>query len=277
MQQVTHHVYVETGFRGCNTSALVTSKGLVMIDSPQLPSQAAQWRQQLAKLGEVRYLINTEPHSDHITGDFFFQMTLIAHQASRESISMTLVSDLKERIKQINPAELRLMENYQLRLPDITFSDRLSLYVGEHTLELMHLPGHTLGQTGVYVPLERVIFTGDNIFYKVQAFMREAEPLLWLESLKKIQALDVDTIVPGHGEVCTKAYIKEQASFIEEWIAAVRGALDKGWTLEEACARISFLDRYPMPPGTEAMSTEIQRINVTRLYQVLSKQANGKP
>ncbi len=271
MQQVTHNIYVETWFGGCNSGCLVTSQGLVVIDSPQLPSQAAQWQRQLATLGKIRYLINTGPQADHVTGGFFFPAPLIAHQATCESMSLTLVSDLKEQIGQIDPGELVLMADYRLRLPEITFSQRLCLYLGDHTLELIHLPGHTPGQIGVYLPLERAIFTGDNVFCKVQAVFSEAEPFLWLESLKKIEALDVDHVIAGHGEVRDKSCLREQASFIEEWLEVVKDAIHRGWSQEEACDRISFLHRYPMPPGTEQLGPQIQRTNVARLYQVLTR------
>jgi glyoxylase-like metal-dependent hydrolase (beta-lactamase superfamily II) len=162
------------------------------------------------------------------------------------------------------------MEGYFLRRPSITFSERLSLHLGEHTFEVIHLPGHTASQSAVYIPEERVVFTGDNIFNKVQTFLHEAYPDDWLQSLKRIQGLDVDVIIPGHGEVCDKSYIKEQASFIEEWVDAVKDAIKQGLTKEEAQDGISFLDRYPMDIGIEALGPEVQRWNVARLYDLLA-------
>ena len=80
----------------------------------------------------------------------------------------------------------------------------------------------------------------------------------------------MDVIVPGHGEVCDKGYLKEQAAFIEEWIAAVRDAIKRGLSKEQAQAEISFLDRYPMGPGMEAMGPIVQQMNVARLYDLLT-------
>jgi glyoxylase-like metal-dependent hydrolase (beta-lactamase superfamily II) len=220
--------------------------------------------------GEIRYLINTEIHSDHVTGNFFFPATVIAHQGTRDALSSPPYPDIIiERLKSFAPEELSLMEGYFLKKPSVTFLDRLFLYLGNHTLELIHLPGHTASQIAVYIPKERVVFTGDNIFHNVQTFLHYALPYEWLQSLKKIGELDVDVIVPGHGPVCDKTYLAEQSGFIEEWMEAVKEAIRQGLSKEEARAKISFLDRYPMDMGMADHGPELQRMNVDRLYDVL--------
>jgi cyclase len=132
----------------------------------------------------------------------------------------------------------------------------------------MHLPGHTASETAVYIPEERVVFTGDNIFYKTQTFMQAALPEEWLKSLEKIGELDVDWIVPGHGQVCNKDYLPEQAAFIQDWLGAIKDAISKGVTKEEAYQTISFIDRYPMDTGLEAMGEMVQHMNIDRLYEL---------
>ena len=114
-------------------------------------------------------------------------------------------------------------------------------------------------------------FTGDTVVHRTQTFLHEADPFAWLESLKKIGELEVDHIVPGHGEVCDKSYLVEQASFIHEWLEIVQKAIDQGLAKEQAMSSISLLDRYPMPHGWEKMGPEQQRRNVSRLYDVLSQ------
>ena len=215
MEQISTNVYAETGFGGCNPGFVTTKEGIVMIDSPQIPSDAIRWRDEIKAKGEILYIINTEPHRDHIAGNFFFPGTIIAHQGTREEISTFTEDSIIDRIKNVRPEDLPLMEGYFLKKPDITFSDKLTVYLGDHSFELISLPGHTVSQIAVYIPQEKVVFTGDNIFHKVQTWFKEAVPYEWLESLKKIALLDADVIVPGHGKVCDRSYIKEQTSFIE--------------------------------------------------------------
>ncbi len=271
MQEISNYAYAETGFRGCNPGFVVTEEGVVMIDTPQMPADAIKWRDEIAKHGPVRYLINTEPHGDHFTGNYFFEGTVVAHEGTREAILASSADELKERLRQMAPDSLSLMDGYSYRPPSITLSERLTLYVGEHTFQLVHVPGHTPFQVAVFVPEERLVFTSDNVFCRVQAWLHQALPYEWLESLKRIGELEADVLVPGHGEICDRSYIPEMSAFIQAWIDAVSEAIDKGMSLEEAQDKVSLLDRYPMQPGNEAMGQAVQQMNVARLYEVLKK------
>ena len=81
MKQIGANFYVEDrfslspGYHGCNPAFVTTAEGVVMLDTPMLPTDAVEWRKEIAKRGEVRYIINTHHHLDHITGNFFFPGT----------------------------------------------------------------------------------------------------------------------------------------------------------------------------------------------------------
>jgi hypothetical protein len=73
--------------------------------------------------------------------------------------------------------------------------------------------------------------------------------------------------VPGHGAVCGKEYLDEQASFIQEWKAYVKGAVDRGMTKDEAIARLTDMtERYPMDVGQNGMAPMVMKRNVANLY-----------
>lgn len=268
--QITANINVETGYYGSNVGYITTAQGLVLIDTPPRPTDALDWSRVVARKGQVKYLINTEPHWDHYFGNFFFPVPVIANDKTREAILAVSKEQILERIAQVDPEGLPLVTDYQVNAPCITFSECLTLHLDSHTLQLINLPGHTIGETAVFIPEERLVFSGDNVFYKLQTFLHDADPFAWLESLRKLGKLEVDYIVPGHGEVCNNSYLAEQANFIQEWIDVVRKGIDQGWTKEEAMARISMLDRYPMLPGEpDFMGPELQRWNVSRLYDLL--------
>ena len=271
MQKITESVFAETEFRGCNVGFVVTEEGVVMIDTPMLPQDAVKWRGEIARHGPVRYLINTEPHGDHFTGNYFFEGTVVAHEGTREAIMAASAEQLKEYLKQIDPESVALPDRFSYRPPSITLSQRLTIYLGSHTFQLINLPGHTPFQLAVYIPEEKVVFTSDNVFGKVQAWLHQALPYEWLNSLKQIQEMEADVLIPGHGRICSRDYIPEMSKFIESWIDVVKAAIDKGMSLEEAQDKISLLDRYPMEAGSEARAELVQHMNVARLYEVLKK------
>ncbi len=69
-----------------------------MIDTPKMPTDAIRWRDEIAKHGLVRYLINTKPHGDHFTGNYFFEGTVVAHGGTREAILAASVEQLKSAL-----------------------------------------------------------------------------------------------------------------------------------------------------------------------------------
>jgi cyclase len=267
MQKITDNVYVENGFRGCNTSFVVTSEGVVVIDTPMVPQEARKWRDEIAKFGPVRYVINSEPHSDHISGNAYFEGLVIGHEGTREAILHASVDELTNGLKMMAPDSLPLEAGFKFRPSDITFSQRMTLFLGKHTFQLINLPGHSPYQTAVYVPEERVVFTSDNVIQGMP-FFHQALPYEWLESLKKYQQLEVDKLVPGHGGVCDKSYLLEMSKIVQDWIEVVKEAIAGGMSQEEAQEKVMLLKRYPDMAKDQRLQ-RLKRMNVGRLYQVL--------
>ena len=271
MKQLTSNVFVETQVRGCNHGFVTTSDGIVMIDSPHKPSDALKWKAEIEKRGELRYIINTEPHGDHWTGNAFFDAPVIAHEGVRTRILNTDLEEHIARVSAFGPEEPALMEGYTPNAPVITFKNGMTMHVGDHTFEMIHMPGHTLYQAAIIVKEEGVVFTSDNIFHKVQTWLHEANPDLWLVALESLRHLDEDIFVPGHGEVCDKGYLDEQGSFVLEWKEYVKKAIDRGMTRDEAIANLTAMtDRYPMDVGQAGMAPMVMRMNAANLYDYLT-------
>lgn len=268
MQQITNNVYVETGFRGCNTSFVVTTQGVVIIDTPMVPGEAKKWRDEAAKHGPVRYVINTEPHTDHAAGNCWFGATVISHEGTRQALLDAKVEDLVNTLRGMAPDSLPLDPAFRYQLPEITFSQNLTFYLGQHTFHLINMPGHTASETAIYIPEEKVVFTGDNLNLRIPIFLKSL-PYEWLESLKRLQQFNADRFIPGHGEVSDKSCISPMADAVRYWIDAVKSAIDKGMSLEETLEKVSVVERYPMAKDPR-MSTMV-RNSIADLYQALKK------
>ena len=273
IQKLSSNVYAETGMRGCNHSFVVTSDGIVMIDTPQYPTDAVKWRDEIAKFGAVRYIINSEPHGDHFSGNYFFEGTIVAHQGTREAILATPLQPYIDMLKQMDSMSLPLVKNYSFRAPTITLTDRMTIYLGKHTFQLIHLPGHTPFQLAVYVPEEKAIFTSDNVVHKTMPIITpQALIFEWMESLRQMQRLDAKVLVPGHGNICDKTYLTEMIDGLQVWIDAVSEAIKKGMSLEETQNNVNLLNRYPLAVIPIERLKQVQHMNIERLYEVLIKQ-----
>ena len=271
MQQLTSSVYAETGIRGCNHGFVVTSDGVVMIDSPQKPSDAVKLKAAIERHGPLRWIINTEPHGDHWTGNAYFDAPVVAHEGVRTRILDTNISEHVARVSTFGPDEPALLEGYQANAPVVTFREGMTLHVGNHTFRMAGMPGHTPYQAAVIVEDEGVVFTSDNIFCRCQTWIQEGDPDRWYESLDALRALPQDVFVPGHGPVTGKDYLDEQKSFIQEWVDYVRGAASRGLAKQEAAASLTdMVDRYPMDVGQDGMAPMVSRLNVANLYDYVT-------
>jgi cyclase len=282
MTQITANAHVFPELRsGSHTGYVATSEGVVMIDTPMLPTDAVQLRDEIAAMGEVRYIANTHHHYDHIAGNYFFSGTVIGHDGLKEMYSApivkfiaypltekgdTLEEFIRLRLEERDPEGIPLLKQYRLRPPTITFNDRLTLHLGKHTFEVIHLPGHTANHIGVYVPEEKVFFAGDNFTNGVQPSLAQCEPREWVESLKKILALDVDVIVAGHGEPSgNKEDVRKFLAFLQKCIDSVQDAIKLGLSKEDTIKNVSFAELYAIHRGDAQ-----HRMNVSRLYEKLS-------
>jgi cyclase len=102
MQRLKDNIYIETGFIGCNPGFVSTSEGVVMIDTPQKPSEAFEWRKEIQKHGQVRYIINTDHHRDHALGNTYFDGDIVMHEGTMEKLHGTDNPDQNKHDRDLN-------------------------------------------------------------------------------------------------------------------------------------------------------------------------------
>lgn len=156
-------------------------------------------------------------------------------------------------------------ENITLTLPQQTFDSEMTLHVGSKEVCLIEVgPAHTQGDTLVYVPGERVVFTADIIFIGGHPIMWVGPTSNWLRACDRILAMDVDVIVPGHGPITDKQGVLQIKEYLQYIYEEARKRYEAGMPVFEAAKDIS-LDRY-------ASWIEGERIivNIAAVYRELS-------
>jgi cyclase len=288
LEQVTPNVYTTTKLRGCNPSFVVTSAGVVAIDTPQLPTKAVAMREAAESHGPIRYLINTEHHVDHIFGNYWYKgIPVVNHQGLYDNFmdpnaALDPFDYALEAIPTDDPDAAPLIPDRDVYYQDpnkgtVVFTGDLTLRVGDHTFHCLWTPGHTPGQLAVHVPEERTVFTGDTIFSGVQTWLMTSNVDQWIEALERIRTLDVDHVVPGHGDVVTLDYVMTQRAVLLTWKAAVSDAVAKGWTREETIARVRFDNKFgPVDVGQAYMMDHIQNQNAGTLWDKLTATGYAK-
>jgi cyclase len=282
MERVTANVYTNTRIRGCNPSYVTTSDGVVVIDTPQLPTLAVAMRSEAESHGPIRYLINTEHHVDHIFGNYWFKGAgaVVNHKGLWDNFMVVApildpFAYAQEAIPTHDPDGAAIFPERDVYEADpnkgtIVFTGDLTLYVGDHSFRCLHTPGHTPGQLAVHIPEERVVFTGDTIFNQCQTWLMTSDIDGWLVALERIRTLDFDHLVPGHGPVTDRSALDDQRAILLEWRSAVAVAVAKGWSREETIERVNFQDRFPVDIGQEYMMDYIMNHNAGSLWDRMS-------
>jgi glyoxylase-like metal-dependent hydrolase (beta-lactamase superfamily II) len=187
--------------------------------------------------------------------------------------------EIMERTKAEDPDSVHLVghPDYPSNPVTRTFEDQLTIEMGNVTVHFIHMPGHTAPQTSVYIPQEGVVFTGDNVFQKTRTWIQEGNQWQWLEALESIRALDVETIVPGHGEPCGKDYLDVQGQIIKDWVGAVEDLIRRGVSEDEAVKQpCPPVDPYPIGQRLFPRNALVDELNIRNVYkQVMARQADS--
>jgi glyoxylase-like metal-dependent hydrolase (beta-lactamase superfamily II) len=268
MQEVGPKIfaYVQaTGETGISNAGLIVGgDGAVAVDALMVPSMtrklvAAIKRVTRKKIGT---LINTHHHLDHTGGNQLFRgSTIVASEPCRAA--MVPGFPPVPILQRFMPAFAREFPLLKMALPTVTFADRLVIHDGSHEIHLWHpgVPAHTAGDATVFLPKERVLFTGDLAFHYVTPLAFQGHVGHWIDTANRVLQLEADVVVPGHGPVGTRQDVRQ----LRDYLVLVRGEakkrFDAGMPTEAAARDIKL--------GVYASWREAERIlpNVMRCYQ----------
>ena len=125
-------------------------------------------------------------------------------------------------------------------LPTLTYDKKVTLYHGGREFRVMHFVGNTAGDSVAYLPKEKILLAGDLLTAPVP-FGADSHPRSWIESLKTLERLDLEVIIPGHGEAQRdKKYLQLVRESLESVTDQVHEALRRGMTLEETRKFVKF-------------------------------------
>lgn len=144
------------------------------------------------------------------------------------------------------PLALPLFEAFEFDgnevvLPNRVFSERLDLTVGGRKVELVEVgPCHTLGDAIVYLPDDKVIFTGDVLFKDAHPLIWEGPTSNWIAACDRILAMDIETVVPGHGPLTDLSGIREAREYLTFLWDETKKRHDAGMTVYEALRDLEY-------------------------------------
>lgn len=288
MEQIAPGIYVETSYRAVNVGAIVTDEGLIVVDVPPFPVDARRWRLRLAQLNPSRilFVINTDGHRDRVMGNHWFEAPVIAHEAVGEklrSYNSAFPQAFIDALVARDPQAAEDLAHVRVVVPEVTFSRKLTLYIGGRTIVLMHMPGPTSGSIWVMCPTEAVVFTGASVVCGVHPNLTEAETKAWLESLVELRRdrFRARMIVPGRGPVTDKSATEPISNYLRQIRTRVRSLVQAGRPRSEVTSLVAeFLPLFPISEETRDRTQRRLKTGLERVYEEikaeLSKEARAQ-
>ncbi len=232
----------------------------------------------------IAYLVNTNAHGDHTFGNYVFpESTTIVAQRNAAATMAEHFEEEKGLMLAALGGDASVIADVELRLPDVTFEERMTIDLGGRVVELYHFGrGNTTGDTVVYEPETKTAWTGNLILgpYTVP-WAIEGDTRAYLRTLARMATeLEIETIIPGHVLTTTGAELQTYLQYLAQHIHAVKTAVREGKTLEQTLAALPLEERYLPPLGSPLAAARpvIQGFhlwNVKKTYLELTAQAAG--
>jgi cyclase len=231
-----------------NVSVILTKEGVVMIDTGQTPVDSRAAMEIVKKLTSqpVRFVIHTEPHDDHTVGDFVFSppALVVAHSGAGESMKKSAANTLERNRKQVAeyPDARGAIEGYRQVLPHIEYQQKMTLNLGERTLDLIYLKNvHSEADTAIWLPKERVLWATAAVGVKRYPNIRPALTIPdILASIKLMRALNPEVVIAGHGAPGTTQIFDEMERYYALLLERVGRMAREGKSLEQIKAELKM-------------------------------------
>ena len=294
-----------------NSMVIVNDDHVMLVDTSVTPAAAralvSQIKNELTDK-PVRYVFNSHYHFDHAHGNQIFgdDVEILGHDyvrrlhlsnvldqrtnrsftvgipAQLEQMKRTIqdTTDTEERARleaglRVREAHWNALQETEVTPPNVTYSDTMTVHKGGREVQLHFLGrGHTGGDTMVFLPAERIVFTGD--FFEgrpgggILAYMGDGFVDEWPDSLERLKGLDFDIIVPGHGAPFRdRGQIDTFQGYLRDLWGQVSKLRADGLTVEEATQRID-MSTYTSIYGACAQNVDPRA--VMRIYELLQIQ-----
>lgn len=219
-------------------------------------------------------LVNTHSNGDHCNGNALVDgAEIISSSATAEEMREETPALMAEYLKAA-PALGDMgayfsrcfgqfeFEGIEQRYPTLTYQRELHRQVGDKSVVLLEAgPAHTKGDTLVYVPADKAVYTGDILFIEGHPLMWEGPVGNWIAACNRMLELDIETVVPGHGPITDKRGVRAVRDYLQYIHDEALLRYKAGMAMEQAARDISLAD-YDSWGDAERIAA-----NVSTLYK----------
>lgn len=265
--------YAYTAEGDPNTGIIVGDDSVMVIDTQATPVMAQDVIRRIREVTDkpVKYVVMSHYHAVRVLGASGYKPEhVIASAATRELIVERGEADMKSEIERF-PRLFQAVESIPgLTWPTITFQNEMTLWMGKREVRIIHVGrGHTKGDTIVWLPQEKILFSGDLVEYGATPYTGDAYLQDWPKTLDRLRALKPEKLVPGRGDALmtaaqSEAAIRGTQDFITSMFESVRDGAKAGKPLK-AVYRETY-DKLKPTFGNWVIFDHCMPFDVSRAY-----------
>ena len=277
-EQLSENAYAYTAEADPNTGIIIGDEAVLVADAQATPVMAQDVIRRIREITDkpIRYVLLTHYHAVRVLGASAYKADhIIASQDTRDLIVERGEQDMKSEIERF-PRLFRSVESVPgLTWPTLTFKGEMTLWLGKLEVKIMQLGrGHTKGDTVLWLPQQRVLFSGDLVEFGATPYAGDAYFQDWPHTLQAIAALKPAKLVPGRGAALTtpeqvQRGLDDTRNFVSELYASVKAGAASGKDLRAiyGAARDTLKPKY----GDWVIFDHCLPFDVTRAYDEATK------
>jgi len=241
-EKLSPNAYAFTAEGDPNTGVIVGDDSVMVIDTQATPLMAREVIKRIRTVTSkpVKYVVLTHYHAVRVLGASAYRpKEIIASDATLALIRERGKQDMASEIGRF-PRLFRGKESIPgLTWPTIAFRQEMTLMMGKLEVRIIHAgPGHTAGDTIVWIPSQKVLFSGDLVEYKAGIYTGDAHLEQWPATLAKLSALNPKALVPGRGPALKSAAdslkaIRFTQDFVRGLLESARRGVKAGKSMKE--------------------------------------------
>jgi len=234
--------YAYTAEGDPNTGIVIGDDSVMVIDTQATPVMAQDVIRRIREVTDklIKYVVMSHYHAVRVLGASAYRPEhIIASQDTYDLIVERGEADMKSEIERF-PRLFRSVESIPgLTWPTLVFKESLTLWMGTLEVNILQLGrGHTKGDTVVWLPKQKILFSGDLVEYGATPYAGDAYLRDWPHTLDRLRALEPEKLVPGRGDALVtreqvEAGLKGTQDFIRQMFDAVRAGAQAGKPLRE--------------------------------------------
>ena len=278
--KLSDNAYAYTAEGDPNTGIVIGDDAVLVADTQATPVMAQDVIRRIREVTDkpIKYVVLTHYHAVRVLGATAYQpQQVIASQDTYDLIVERGAQDMKSEIERF-PRLFQSVESVPgLTWPTLTFKGEMTLWLGKLEVKLMQLGrGHTKGDTVVWLPQQKIMFSGDLVEYDATPYAGDAYFEDWPATLDAIAALKPEKLVPGRGPTLTtptqvQAGLEGTRAFVSELYASVREGARAGRDLRTVYRET--YERLKPKYGHWVIFDHCMPFDVTRAYDL----ATGYP